>query len=265
MQPAQRLTLGALSIDCLSRFGGLRVTGIEILRTPIAAAIDQLLDVLTMKTWSEAKMAAGYDQFFHLFLFLHLVDGRVISLEKNSSIIIRENYRSQAEAGSDRIDVPIPFKVNKGQPLTLHTMLSRAQDRFGPERLQVYTAFDNNCQRFVDDLLTASGLNSKTIHSFVYQDVESVCKQLPSFIEGAANLLTDLAAKVGKGADTAVKWAAGFGINLPDLHLVRGGSLLPPSLGRGRGPLVHPNRGGRAPGWISQNKSRRARTNLVLV
>jgi hypothetical protein len=61
----------------------------------------------------------------------------------------------------------VPFKPGS---ITLNQMIQNAVQKFGANRIWVYDPTNNNCQRFVNDLLDGVNLDSPALKTFVLQD-----------------------------------------------------------------------------------------------
>lgn len=186
--------------QALDDAGNLQIASYTIFRDPIRGSLDTLLEVLTLKTWEDAKKAAHYDKFFHLFIIFELIDGRLIIAEKNANIIIRPNYKNIKDIGIDYTGKMGPYggpsgsnRIPKGY--TINRMLMNYRDNI--PGMFTYSAFRNNCQDFCYNLLNVNGLANQEMHDFIMQDVEAVCKKLPFFIDKMSRLMTDLASYIG--------------------------------------------------------------------
>lgn len=78
----------------------------------------------------------------------------------------------------------------------------------GNAQFFLYDAFgDRNCQSFIRDLLQTIGLYGEREKSFLYQPVDKLAQEIPSFAKKVSKSLTDLGGKVslvlGKGLNTA--------------------------------------------------------------
>ena len=72
-------------------------------------------------------------------------------------------------------------------------------------QLLKYNAADNNCQVFIEQMLTANGLINEDIRKFVLQDAKSLVSSLPPITRKIMNGITDVvdrgqAALEGAGA-----------------------------------------------------------------
>jgi hypothetical protein len=107
-------------------------------------------------------------------------------VEKNHVVKIDTNYTT-----SDLTQVCDVDQYNS-KSLTLNNMLNIAVERYGKEKIHRYSSFQNNCQMFVKDVLSANGLYNDTINSFVYQDMANARESMP-ITNSIANRVTDMA------------------------------------------------------------------------
>ena len=70
--------------------------------------------------------------------------------------------------------------------------MARTQSFYG-EGYFKYDAFRDNCQAFINSILTANELNTPRIHAFVLQDTASIVKGLPDYVSPFARLTTNIA------------------------------------------------------------------------
>ena len=69
-------------------------------------------------------------------------------------------------------------------------MLEKTKSRMGTHKFYNYQALSNNCQKFVDEMLNANGLNSSELHKFILQDSSELLGSDPKFRK-LVNVLTD--------------------------------------------------------------------------
>lgn len=156
----------------LDEIGDKQITFARIGRTPVQALVQG-----TLRTISNVP----YDNLFHLFIEL-TVDNRKWILEKIERITLVQEDRSQ-KLGAEFTD---SFEVNK----TVNDLFVTTQDFMG-YRFLPYQSNSNNCQVFIDSVLTANGLNTPTLKEFVKQDTRSIFKNNP-ILRKFANTLTDI-------------------------------------------------------------------------
>jgi hypothetical protein len=84
------------------------------------------------------------------------------------------------------MNVPVPCCIN------FWDFMRKAQEAKGDAFFH-YDAFNNNCQIFIDGILTANGVNTPEVQQFVMQDVSELLSDLPEYIQPFARLTTNLA------------------------------------------------------------------------
>jgi len=172
------------------------VANIIIRREPIQSFVDKALNVISFGKWNKAKDELNYDKLYHLSMVVSLTmpDGleRAVMMEKNEVINITPNFSMSPKM--DFVRVPV------SQQLTLKEMLDNTQGFMGADYF-TYDPFKNNCQRFIDSVLTANSLNTPNAHAFIVQPVEELLKKLPGYTGKVARAITDVAAV----ADVALK------------------------------------------------------------
>jgi hypothetical protein len=157
------------SAKVIREAGDTPIVGIAILRTPIVGVIDKLINIVSLGKWNEIKNKLHYDKVFHLAMLVTLKGGRQIIMEKNQTINIGGSYRVTPK--TEKVIIP-----TRGEH-TINSILSKAQQRMGTASFFTYSAFAQNCQDFIYNLLQASGLLNQTAAKFIKQDVSDLVKQ----------------------------------------------------------------------------------------
>lgn len=156
----------------LDEIGEKSITSARIGRTPVQALVQGALRTIA---------DVPYDNLFHLFIEL-TVDGRKYVLEKIERITLLAEDRSQKQ-GAEFTD---SFQVRG----TVNELFVNTQTFMG-KRFLPYQSNSNNCQVFIDSVLTANELNTPTLQAFVKQDTRSIFKNNP-ILRKFANTLTDI-------------------------------------------------------------------------
>lgn len=162
----------------LRAHGSTPITSIKIFRHPIPNFIDRALDFVSLGKWSQLKAKYNYEKFYHLGLILN-----------NSIQLEREQTMKLHGTRPNKNDEFYPVTYSK--PITLSELLDTTVKQVGT-RFFRYSAFDNNCQEFVTQVLRANGLLTPGASAFINQPVDQLVKELPGFIPRAAQLLTDV-------------------------------------------------------------------------
>ena len=183
----------------VGEYGPGLVANIIVRREPIMSFVDKALNFITLGRWNKAKADLHYDKLYHLGMVVSLTmpDGleRAVMLEKNEVINITPNFTMTPKM--DFVRVPVT------QALTLRDMLDNTQAYMGEDYFR-YDPFKNNCQRFIDSILSANELNNPTAHAFIVQPVDALLQKLPGYTGKVARAITDVAAV----ADVALKGRA---------------------------------------------------------
>ena len=174
----------------IERVGLKRIRAITVMRDPIQGAINGVLDVLSLGSWSKLKSKYGFDQMFHLYCVITLDDGSKWILQKNANIDL---------APWDNRPPTSQHVVPLNSDLEIGMMLEKTRKMMGDNAFFQYDAFKNNCQDFMLAFLGASGLLTSQIRFFIKQDIEALQKEMPSITKGIANLATDIGHQVGAG------------------------------------------------------------------
>ena len=173
-------------INVLKAYGTKKVNKITVCKEPIQAIVKSLLNALSGGDLARTVAEKGYDNVFHLFARLELEGGVIIRIEKNQrvSVAIGE-LRLGPSAKCESVTLPqqttLQEFIDKGEALgNSHGSFWR------------YSAYEDNCQKFIRDLLNASG--SKELDSFIMQDAGALVKS--GFLRNLSKLATDAAAGV---------------------------------------------------------------------
>jgi len=183
----------------IGEYGDGVVMNINVRRAPIQSFVDKALNLITMGRWQKAKEDLNYDKMYHLGMVvsLRMPDGleKAVLIEKNQVINITPSFTMMPNMTFVRVPVQ--------HELTLRQMLDNAQQYMGKDYF-LYDPFQNNCQNFIDGILTANDLNTVEARKFVLQPVDELLKKLPGFTGKVGRTLTDIAAL----ADVALKGRA---------------------------------------------------------
>lgn len=159
--------------NILKKVGDLQITNIKIGRTDIPNAITGIIKTLS---------STPYDRLFHLFLVLSTNTDEVL-LEKNSVINMDLNPKIKAEYLTIQ---------NIPQNVTINELLHNTQQRMGEEDFYKYSAYNNNCQHFILNVLQSNNINEGL--DFVKQDTEEIFSTHPN-LRKLANTITTLAGR----------------------------------------------------------------------
>lgn len=176
--------------------GGKDITSMSVFRRPISGAINTAMNVASMGDWSKLSKEKGFDAFYHLGLLINISGEGMYILEKNAVIEMRKvALHNMSKEGENRV-----VKLNPNQDLTTNILLNKAQKAVG-DKFFHYDPFTNNCQVFVKNLLSASGLLTTELNDFIFQDISSIISKLNPLAQKLAPAIT----KIGSVADVAIE------------------------------------------------------------
>ena len=157
----------------LKTYGNTQIESITICRHPINSMIKKALEIAS---WSTIQ----YDQLFHLYM---VFNGNIL-LEKNSvvNMSINPNFASDTET----ISVHVP-----SNNMTINQFIQNGLSNIGPDKFFTYSAYDNNCQVFIMNLLHANGIQDSDADNFIKQDTESIFSSNPT-LRRLTNNVTDI-------------------------------------------------------------------------
>lgn len=166
--------------------GGKKIARMYICRQPIQKTINLLLNILSFSggLFNEARDKIGYDTLYHLYIIAILEDGTTrCIIEKNQDINIKG---SDIKISTDHIEIEVGEVLN--------TMLERTKDHM---KSTYFTySMNNNCQDFMWSFVSSSNMMNPAISIFIKQDISSLLKRLPSYVEiltrGGAALASDI-------------------------------------------------------------------------
>lgn len=164
--------------------GDQLMLNITVCREPVQRAVTKVLNVVTLGAFNSAMKSMGYDQMFHLYMFIEL-PRKTFRLEKNHVV---QTSSGAPPSNAEKVKIPVKNR------LTLLDFMEKGEKRAGKEKFWQYDAFKYNCQDFILNLLQASNLATPEATKFIKQDAEGLLKKLPSFTDKFAKTLTDVAA-----------------------------------------------------------------------
>lgn len=185
--------------NLLKEIGNQEIISIKIVRTPLEAPIQGLLNIVSLGTFQKAVKDSSYDSMFHLALFLN----NEIQLDKQAVITMMRN--NPIKSNSEVYEVAI----GADQKITFQTLLDKTRTLMGDSAFTNYNARTNNCQDFVMAILKANDLNSPQAQTFVKQDAEAIFTKMPKFTDKVAKFFTDVGAvadELLEGEGYAEEW-----------------------------------------------------------
>lgn len=171
----------------LKNHGNEKIKSLVVGRVPLSGALNATVNAASLGKFEEAKKKQGYDKLYHLFL---IINGKY-KLEKNQNLNITEYSKSDNEE-NESVSAP-----NK----TIQEFIDAGVKKLGEaDFFTNYSAFKQNCQWLLKNLLNANGISSAD--KFIYQDVSKIREDVGESTEHVANQTTDLVS----GIDKLVSW-----------------------------------------------------------
>jgi hypothetical protein len=180
--------------NVLAKLGSQPIVKIVVCKQPINSVLRGILNLASGGDMERTIAQKGYDHVFHLFAQLTLANGTVMRIEKNQRVAIAlTNADPGPNAKCEEAKLP--------KPTTLQEFIERGE-KLGNSHGNFwrYSAYDDNCQKFIRDLLNGSGITAQD--NFVMQDAQALVKS--GFLRGLSRTATDIAA----GADYIMKGGA---------------------------------------------------------
>lgn len=172
----------------LQKYGDKKIVGIEINRDPLSKGATLFADLVSAGTFSQAQKKLGIEKFFHLYALLILEDDTQLLYEKNQSVVL---YPWHGTKNKENENI---FQGVDGIPLA--EFVQKHIDRMGMDKYLTYDPLSLNCQNFILNALKANGLANHTNEEFVYQPLDQLVEEVPSFSKWLAKKVTDTAAAV---------------------------------------------------------------------
>jgi len=179
----------------LKEIGNLDIVSITIQRHPIKKLLRSLLDNLS---FGEFEKNNPYDELFHLKLVIKTSNGVVTTLEKEE--VIRMNELKEKPFTNS-----LPIQIRRG--MNINSMLDATRSKMGDHKFFSYSAYDNNCQVFIQSVLEANHLNTNETTDFVMQNTKQLFNNL-TYLRKFVNTVTD----IGAASDVLIQ---GQGIRIP--------------------------------------------------
>ena len=165
----------------LNNIGDEEIKNITLAREPLPKATSFLANVISKGEFERKLKEQNYDEAFHLFLVIDTPKGKYI-VEKNENINIKRFSGFSKNVETKNVSVP--------SNLTLNIMLEKTKSRMGTHKYFNYQALSNNCQKFIDEMLYANGMNNAELHKFILQDSSELLGNDPNYRK-LVNTLTD--------------------------------------------------------------------------
>ena len=164
--------------DIFKTDGTVEIVKIEVCRIPIYSVFRKLLNFLSFGRLNREMKKYNYDQLFHLYMILHLANGKIYSIEKNQRIKVIKGEKKDEGSVCEG-------EVYSGK--TLEEFVT-APEKNDFENLYRYDPFLYNCQNWVKRTFNANGITK--YDSFIMQKVSTL---VPSLMKKISKGITDVA------------------------------------------------------------------------
>jgi len=179
----------------LSNVGNENIVSIRIARHPLPFLLEGALNALS---FGKFKQNNPYDKLFHLSMIIQ-TSNHLVSLEKNE--VINMDINPSMKTHTETIDVLITQNMNvAGQHrtpssvLNINELLKNTQEQMNGKFFP-YSAYDNNCQDFIVNVLTSNHLDNPENIEFTKQNTEQLFENL-DYLRKIANTVTDVAGRI---------------------------------------------------------------------
>jgi hypothetical protein len=153
------------------------------------------LNMLSFGSIKRKMEQLGYDNLYHLYLIIHLSNGKIYRLEKNHRVIItdlrseiapsRGLGSSQSKGGLAPTRGDCQTLVYPENNKTLNDFILTAEEK-NISGFYRYS-FKDNCQKFLYDLLNSNGINK--FNHFILQDTNDLAPSyIKTFVKGVTGV-----------------------------------------------------------------------------
>jgi hypothetical protein len=132
-----------------------------------------------------------------------------------------EKFGSANTPQENRVGEIEVFRVPLACCITLNELMDKAAKTIG-DSFFTYDAFTNNCQIFLNNILTANGINTPEISAWILQPADGLLAQLPSYVSPFARVITNVAGLAdlalegrGEGMEGGCMEMCGCGTRVP--------------------------------------------------
>lgn len=153
----------------LDLYGEHKVTKIYLIRQPLSHFINTLLNIFTFYNYNKLITESQQNFQFHTKLIFEIKlknnERKLVSLEKNNSIIISDNFYINNSQENKII------KINKKHKLTINAILQSTQERVGIEKYFNWHIYKNNCKEFIKEILITINSYKKEHDTFIFGNI----------------------------------------------------------------------------------------------
>lgn len=186
--------------NILNLYGNEKIFKLYAFRQPLNKIVETAVKVISLGTFDPQKH--GFDRMYHLGLLVELENGKNVIIEKNQTPDI---FLGNAPSNSELRPIPI-----YDRDLTINKMMDNTLNKVSKDQIFLYSGLQNNCQRFVKDILQSNNMWSSEIDKFIFQDLTNLKKDLPSFtskiMDGVTNIANIGKKLIGQGEPEFIQW-----------------------------------------------------------
>lgn len=164
------------------------IVSFMVCRAPLDKVSNTFLNTLTLGDWDNIKQKANVDKLFHIYA---IINGKYIYEKLSVPTFKNASGGDLSRSGAESMDAPI------NKTVTIGDFVDKAIKRMGDD-YYTYDGFKNNCQDFLSNSLSASGLGNSATQSFLKQDTKKLIEETPEFSKYLGKEITDLAGAATK-------------------------------------------------------------------
>lgn len=191
----------------LKKHGGKEIAEIYVCRTVVQHYIRSLLNILSFGKFNKAIEESNFEDIYHLFIYIRLKPhNHYFRMEKNQVVEIKKSFKVDTHGDCHKVALMSNFAAasrSKGKivSITLQQLFDNAeiyQRKKMNTNLWHYRPATNNCQIFVNSLLSGNRINNPTLSRFILQDAKSLFKKSPYYLTLISNWTVDTGAALDK-------------------------------------------------------------------
>jgi len=169
----------------LEKVGNEKITKIVAVRTPLSSTTRAFLNIISLGQFE--KISKQYfDDLFHLAFWIN----DKYNLEKNEVILF--GTKNPIKSNSEIKDISV------SKDITFNELIENTRKYMGDSNFTSYSAEKNNCQNFLNSILTANGIGNEDVKKWIKQDTDKVFKEVPAFAKVLGDLSTTAGAVVNR-------------------------------------------------------------------
>lgn len=160
----------------LKSHGNTPIKQMRICREPLPTLLTKIGNLLTAGELNKRIRKLGYDNVFHLYLLIELMDGRILKLEKNERVTTTFVKSYDVTKKTEYLDIKMVDSY------TINDMVEGAEN-LGSLKY-TYSLERNNCQQFLLLLLKGIDILTPEYRNFIYQNASEILNNNRVLIKG---------------------------------------------------------------------------------